>query len=120
MALLLITHDLGVVAEMADSVVVMYGGKVVEAAGVATLFARPRHPYTEGLFRSLPSQGRRGDRLQAIAGSVPSAVHFPSGCRFRDRCPVAEEVCAEREPPLVDVGDGHLVACPVEAPGGSR
>ena len=115
MSVLLITHDLGVVAEMADEVVVMYAGKVVETADVMTLYKRHRHPYTEGLFHSLPATGEPHARLQAIEGNVPSAFAFPSGCRFRDRCPVAEPRCAEDDPPLVDIGEGHQIACWVRA-----
>jgi oligopeptide/dipeptide ABC transporter ATP-binding protein len=116
MSVLLITHDLGVIAEMADDVVVMYAGKVVESADVKTLFKGHVHPYTEGLFNSLPSQETRQARLQAIEGNVPTAFSFPSGCRFRDRCPLAEPVCAEAEPPLVELTPGHEVACYVRAP----
>lgn len=110
MAVLLITHDLGVVAEMADEVVVMYAGKVVERAPVEPLFAQPTHPYTRGLFASLPRIDRHDDRLQAIEGNVPSPVNFPTGCRFRDRCPLAFERCTE-EPPLVEIQPGHWAAC---------
>jgi len=110
MALLLITHDLGVVAEMADEVVVMYAGRVIERAGVDELFARPAHPYTRGLFASLPRVDRQDDELRAIEGNVPSPTDFPSGCRFRDRCPLAFERCTE-EPPLAEVAAGHQSAC---------
>ncbi len=116
MAVLLITHDLGVIAEMADRVIVMYAGKVVEAAPVRALFHDHRHPYTEGLFNSLPSLERRKERLATIEGNVPTAFEFPSGCRFRDRCPLAEERCAAEEPPLVEVAPGHETACHVRAP----
>ncbi|MCI0588428.1 MAG: ABC transporter ATP-binding protein [Planctomycetes bacterium] len=110
MAILLITHNLGVVAELADSVAVLYAGKVVERAPVATLFARPAHPYTVGLFRSLPDLQDPGKRFEPIPGSVPPPTRFPMGCRFRDRCPIAAEVCAE-EPRLREIEPGHLVAC---------
>ena len=109
--LLLITHDLGVVAETADHVAVMYAGKICESAPVAELFERPRHPYTVGLFASLPDPER--SRLASIPGSVPSALDWPSGCRFRTRCPLATALCAEAEPQPRAVGDRsqHEVAC---------
>ncbi len=112
MSILMITHDLGVVAEVSDHVVVMYAGNVVEYADVTTLFVEPRHPYTLGLFRSLPDlDAPRGERLPTIPGMVPSPLKFPSGCRFRTRCPFATERCSAEKPPLKDVGGGHLVAC---------
>jgi peptide/nickel transport system ATP-binding protein len=110
MALLLITHDLGVVAEMADDVVVMYAGKVVERAPVEALFAEPSHPYTRGLFGSLVRVDRSNERLQAIEGNVPPPTNFPSGCRFRTRCPYVQQKCLE-EPPLTEVAAGHYSAC---------
>ncbi|MBL9092389.1 MAG: ABC transporter ATP-binding protein [Planctomycetaceae bacterium] len=109
-AVLLITHDLGVVAETADDVVVMYAGKVAEQGDVHSVFAKPSHPYTIGLFKSLPRVDRSDDRLQAIPGNVPSPTKFPEGCRFRTRCPLAVAKCTE-EPPLIDVGGGHRSAC---------
>ena len=113
MSMLLITHDLGVVAETAHHVAVMYAGKVVEYSEVNELFARPQHPYTIGLFRSLPDLAVEGERLNTIPGIVPSAFNFPSGCRFRTRCPIATDRCAEEEPLLVPLKDGgeHTVAC---------
>jgi peptide/nickel transport system ATP-binding protein len=114
MSVLLITHDLGVIAEVADHVAVMYAGKVVEYAGVEELFERPRHPYTIGLFRSLPHLAAPGERLHAIPGTVPSAFRFPSGCRFRTRCPLATELCAAEEPELAPVEGStakHTAAC---------
>ncbi|MCA8969416.1 MAG: ABC transporter ATP-binding protein [Planctomycetes bacterium] len=125
LSVLLITHDLGVVAETCDDVVVMYAGKVIESADVRRLYKHYKHPYTEGLFRSLPATGKPHARLQAIEGNVPTAFNFPSGCRFRDRCPLAEERCAKEEPPLVEIEPGHEVACWVRAPqhtaaGGAR
>ena len=110
MAILLITHDLGVVAELADEVVVMYAGKVIEQAPVHELFNNPRHPYTLGLFASLPRVDETKSRLETIEGSVPPATHFPEGCRFRERCPWAGPDCT-REPPLLPIGGGHTVAC---------
>lgn len=115
MALLLITHDLGVVAEMADEVAVMYAGKIVERAPVVELFDNPRHPYTVGLFGSLPRIDRKQGKLLTIEGSVPAATRFPDGCRFRERCPWAGEIC-KQEPPLIPLGtpssnSTHLAAC---------
>ena len=115
MSVLLITHDLGVVAETAHHVAVMYAGKVVEYATAEELFGRPRHPYTIGLFRSLPDLAQPGERLQTIPGIVPSAFRFPSGCRYRTRCPIAREECARSEPPLEPLPDAaggvHTAAC---------
>ena len=110
MSMLLITHDLGVVAETCTSVAVMYAGKLAEYGPVEKIFSDPRHPYTHGLFRSLPSLTQRKRSLEVIPGSVPSPLDFPSGCRFRPRCPLAQEVCGE-EPSLREVGPGHLSAC---------
>jgi oligopeptide/dipeptide ABC transporter ATP-binding protein len=110
MSILLITHDLGVVAETCDRVAVMYAGKIVEQAKVKDLFARPRHPYTHGLFRSLPAFAESKGALAAIPGSVPSPLNFPTGCRFRTRCPMAVEIC-EEEPLLREIEMGHLAAC---------
>ena len=110
MSVLLITHDLGVVAETCDRVAVMYAGKVVESAHVSLLFERPKHPYTHGLFRSLPTLGERKQQLAVIPGAVPSPLDFPSGCRFRTRCSMAQEICKE-EPPLREIEPNHLAAC---------
>ena len=113
MSMLLITHDLAVVAETAHHVAVMYAGKVVEYSPVEELFANPRHPYTIGLFRSLPDLASEGERLETIPGIVPSAYSFPSGCRFRTRCPIATDRCASEEPALLNLeaGKEHTVAC---------
>jgi oligopeptide/dipeptide ABC transporter ATP-binding protein len=110
MAVLLITHNLGVVAQMADRVAVMYAGKVVETAPVRALFRRPLHPYTRGLFASLPDLRDPDKALVPIPGVVPRPEAMPSGCRFRDRCPLAGEVCAQ-DPPLVEREAGHAAAC---------
>jgi len=110
-AILLITHDLGVVAESAHDVAVMYAGKIVEQGSVAQLFAAPQHPYTRGLFRSLPSFARRGEPLHTITGVVPPATNFPAGCRFAPRCAHAFARCTTVAPPLVEVQDGHRAAC---------
>jgi oligopeptide/dipeptide ABC transporter ATP-binding protein len=112
MALLLITHDLGVVAEQADEVAIMYGGKIVERASARAIFTKPFHPYTVGLLNSLPGTGRqKKKRLDAIPGVVPNPLHLPSGCRFRDRCPRAADLCAQVEPELIEKEPGHPVAC---------
>jgi peptide/nickel transport system ATP-binding protein len=111
MALLLITHDLGVVAEQADDVAIMYAGRIVEQAPVATLFESPLHPYTQALLRSMPTLGRHAERLETIPGQVPSLTRLPSGCAFRDRCPQAIEACAAAVPPLEDRPAGRRVAC---------
>jgi oligopeptide/dipeptide ABC transporter ATP-binding protein len=111
MAVLLITHDLGIVAEQADAVAVMYAGKIVERAAPARLFWRAMHPYTIGLLNSMPGRAPPKTRLEAIPGMVPSPLDWPSGCHFRDRCPRADATCAQAEPPLVEIEPGHHVAC---------
>ena len=113
MSVLLITHDLGVVAENADDVVVMYAGRVVEKASVGELFEKPMHPYTEGLLRSLPRLGDRRKRLEVIGGSVPDPLNFPTGCRFHPRCPLGcdDEQCRTSEPVLTELEGGRGVAC---------
>jgi peptide/nickel transport system ATP-binding protein len=110
MSVLLITHDLGVVAETCDRVAVMYAGKVVESAPVELLFERPKHPYTHGLFRSLPTLGERKAKLAVIPGAVPSPLDFPSGCRFRTRCSFVQEACKD-EPTLREISPNHFAAC---------
>ena len=113
MAIMLITHAMGVVAETAQRVVVMYAGKIVEEAPVGELFKRPRHPYTQGLIRSIPRLDRAGRkaRLEAIPGVVPSLVDPPPGCRFAPRCSFALPACTRAMPPLREVAPGHKVAC---------
>ena len=135
MSILLITHDLGVVAENADVVAVMYASRVVEFAKVEDLFDRPQHPYTEGLFRSVPKLGKESERLETIPGQVPNPARFPSGCKFHPRCPRTRllaaqaagadvmtirtggetakvmRVCAQHEPALREVQTGHWAAC---------
>lgn len=111
MALLLISHDLGVVAHLADRVAVMYGGHVVEQATTADLFDRPRHPYTAALLAAAPPPTRKVDRLPAIRGAVPSATRWPSGCRFHPRCPHAWDRCTEELPTLLAAGPGHVARC---------
>ncbi|MCG0239108.1 MAG: ABC transporter ATP-binding protein [Firmicutes bacterium] len=115
MAIMLITHDLGVVAEMCERVVVMYAGKVVEEADVVSLFKQPLHPYTEGLLQSIPRLDEDRERLHVIEGVVPNPLNMPQGCRFHPRCPYAIDKCREVEPPLEPVGDGRMVACHVAA-----
>lgn len=111
MAVMLITHDLGVVAETCERVVVMYAGRVVERASSDELFANPRHPYTAGLLRSIPGARGRGERLQTIPGMVPNLAELGVGCRFRDRCDRAVGVCSGSDPELVQLGGGRAVAC---------
>jgi len=111
MAMILITHDLGIVAEQADRAVVMYCGRVVESAPVTDLFARPGHPYTRGLLQCIPPLGLVHERLQAIPGTVPSPALWIEGCRFADRCPDRQPACTESRPRIRKVGEGHEVAC---------
>jgi oligopeptide/dipeptide ABC transporter ATP-binding protein len=112
MSILLITHDLGVVAENATHVVVMYAGKVVESSPVREIFARPMHPYTRGLLESIP-RARRDEhrRLRTIEGLVPDLRKLPPGCRFADRCVLRVERCSREEPPLAEVAPGRQSAC---------
>jgi peptide/nickel transport system ATP-binding protein len=112
-AIMLITHAMGVVAETAQRVAVMYAGKIIEEAPVEELFARPRHPYTQGLIRSIPRLDKAGikTRLAAIPGTVPSLADLPPGCRFAPRCGFAMPVCIRAVPPLREVAPGHKVAC---------
>lgn len=110
-AVILITHDLGVVAEMADHVVVMYAGQVVESTNADDLFATPIHPYTKALMDAIPSLEEEKEVLYAIPGTVPDAAAYPVGCRFADRCPIAQDSCREKMPLLREVQPGHLVRC---------
>ncbi len=117
MAIILITHDLGVVAEMADEVAVMYAGRVVERAPGAAMFDDPQHPYTLGLLGSMPRIEQTRDRLLAIEGAVPPPFALPAGCRFHPRCVFAEPACEAQDQALRSVAAQHLVACrraPVE------
>jgi peptide/nickel transport system ATP-binding protein len=114
MAVMLITHAMGVVAETAQRVVVMYAGKVIEEAPVGELFEHPRHPYTQGLIRSIPridTAATQKPRLEAIAGVVPKLIEPPEGCRFAPRCKFAMDICRAATPPLREVAPGHKVAC---------
>jgi oligopeptide/dipeptide ABC transporter ATP-binding protein len=115
LALLLITHDLGVVAEMADRVAVMYAGRIVEEGPVKPLFAEPKHPYTRGLMSSIPG-GAPGARLRAIQGSVPPLGELPPGCSFTPRCPNRFEPCPTAHPGITDFGDGRTVKCYLHGP----
>ena len=111
MAIMLITHDLGVVAEMCERVVVMYGGKVVEEGDAVSIFKSPLHPYTEGLLKSVPRMDEDVEKLHVIEGVVPNPLHLPAGCRFHPRCPVAVDKCKEAQPALEKVAEGRYVAC---------
>jgi peptide/nickel transport system ATP-binding protein len=114
-AIILITHDLGVVAETCDEVAVMYAGEIVERAPVEAVFARPGHPYTVGLLGSIPRLDRRTGRLATVEGRVPDMTTLPAGCRFAPRCPFAREICVRAPPPLVPIGEAHWTRC-VRAP----
>lgn len=114
-SVILITHDLGVIAEMAERVAVMYAGEIVEQTDVSTIFDQPLHPYTQGLLGSIPVLGKRKERLEVIPGSVPNLVNLPSGCRFAPRCKArlkhGLQICTELKPDLIRSTDGHLVRC---------
>ena len=110
-AIMMITHNLGIVAELCDYVYVMYAGKIMEQANIFDIFEAPRHPYTFGLLGSIPRLGESRDRLFTIRGMVPNLLNLPSGCRFCPRCDRAMRICQEREPELMDLGDGHRVRC---------
>jgi len=110
-AIILITHDLGVIAELADDVIVMYAGKVVERCAVPRLFAEPQHPYTIGLLGSIPRLDLEQERLSAIEGFVPDAAAMPEGCRFHPRCPFSIEKCRQEEPALAEIAPNHFAAC---------
>jgi len=113
MSILLITHDLGIVAERAEDVAVMYASRIVEVADAQRLFAEPLHPYTQGLLQSLPRLGFEGKRLHKISGNVPDPLHFPSGCKFHPRCPIGcdDNRCQTAEPQLREVQPNRSVAC---------
>jgi oligopeptide/dipeptide ABC transporter ATP-binding protein len=120
-ALIMITHDLGVVADIADDVMVMYAGKAAEKASKNDIFYRPHHPYTKGLLESIPNSSAAGDRLKPITGQPPSLIRLPSGCAFHPRCAYVMDRCLTEQPPLAPVGDDglHVSACwlPVTAAG---
>ncbi|MFW6035869.1 MAG: ABC transporter ATP-binding protein [Halothermotrichaceae bacterium] len=111
MSIMMITHDLGVIAEISDRVAVMYAGKVIEYTDVKTLFNNPKHPYTWGLLNSIPRLDKDEDKLNAIPGVVPSSEDFPRGCKYNTRCPLASEKCYEQDPKLEEIESGHKVRC---------
>ena len=111
MAMLLITHDLGVVAEVADYVIVMYAGKIIEQAPVVELFKNPKHPYTKGLLEAKPVINQRKEELYTIPGQVPNLVNLKPSCYFSDRCAHCMSICTEKAPPIKQIGDSHNVAC---------
>jgi oligopeptide/dipeptide ABC transporter ATP-binding protein len=111
MGIVLITHDLGVVADIADRVIVMYAGKSMEGAPTEVILTRPSHPYTAGLIKSIPKLGEETDRLYNIDGMVPDIRHMPTGCRFCTRCPLADEYCREEEPEIREIEPDHYVRC---------
>ena len=110
-AIILITHDLGIVAQVAQNVVVMYAGEAVEYADVNAIFEKPLHPYTEGLLKSIPVMGEKRERLYSIEGMVPNQKNYPKGCRFAPRCEYAMEICQECKPELTDMEGGRRVRC---------
>jgi oligopeptide/dipeptide ABC transporter ATP-binding protein len=114
-SIILITHDLGVVAELAERVAVMYAGRIVEQADVKALFAQPLHPYTQGLMGSIPVLGKTKDRLEVIPGSVPNLINLPPGCRFASRCRARVEhnlqICTQAEPDLIEISPKHVIRC---------
>jgi peptide/nickel transport system ATP-binding protein len=114
-AIILITHDLGVVAELCDEVAVMYAGEIVERAPVHALFAAPQHPYTVGLLGSIPRLNGSVEELPVIDGMVPNMNTLPAGCRFAPRCPFVEEICTQAQPPLTSIGQSHSSRC-IRAP----
>jgi len=110
-ALILITHDLGVVAQVCDKILVMYAGNLVEYGDVETIFKEPKHPYTKALLACIPVMGMEKGSLSAIEGNVPNALNFPSGCRYHTRCPNVTPLCKELAPQLIGIDDGAKVAC---------
>ncbi|RLE33848.1 ABC transporter ATP-binding protein [Candidatus Acetothermia bacterium] len=117
-SVLWITHNLGVIAELCDRVVVMYAGNVVEIADVEEIFFHPLHPYTQKLLKAIPSAQTVGGKLEEIPGTVPKLINPPSGCRFHPRCPAATDTCREEKPPMIEVRAGHFVACHLYGSGG--
>jgi len=119
-SIMLITHDLGVIAQMVERVLVFYAGQIVERARISDLFNRPKHPYTEGLIRSIPRVGKKRKRLDTIPGIVPSPFDFPDGCRFSPRCEESMEICEEKQPAEIVVGKGHQARCWLNVKEGDR
>lgn len=111
MSIIMITHDLGVIAEMSNRVAVMYAGNIIEYTDTITLFSNPKHPYTKGLLKLLPKKYEKNPRLEAIPGNVPSSFNFPKGCKFHPRCPFSDERCMEEEPITKEVEKAHWVCC---------
>ncbi|MFD0681155.1 MULTISPECIES: ABC transporter ATP-binding protein [unclassified Paenibacillus] len=111
MSIMLITHDLGVVAEMADRVAVMYAGKVMEEGDVRSIFHNPQHPYTQGLIKSIPHMGQKNEKLYSISGTVPSISSMPDGCRFSPRCPDAADICRQKEPEMMQACHNGKARC---------
>ena len=111
MGLILITHDLGVVADVADRIAVMYAGRIVEQADVRDIYAKPAHPYTKGLLDSIPRLDLKGQELSAIGGLPPNLMHIPPGCAFNPRCTMAQDICRRDRPELVEVGPHRKAAC---------
>ena len=111
MSMIMITHDLGVVAEIAERVAVMYAGRIVETSQVVPLFTNPSHPYTWGLLGSMPWVDREQERLSPIAGIVPNPFEYPAGCKYSTRCPLVDDKCRQQEPDLIEVEPGHFSAC---------
>ena len=110
-SMILITHDLGIVSETCSSVAIMYAGEIVEYGTLEHIFNDPRHPYTQGLFRSLPSLHRKVRRLEPIPGLMPDPMALPTGCKFHPRCPAAQDRCAKEQPGLYEAAPGHQVRC---------
>jgi len=110
-SILIITHDFGIVSEIADKIAVMYAGKIVETGDVYQIFENPSHPYTLMLIEALPRITKKEGRLKVIPGTVPNLINPPSGCRFHPRCPFATEVCSKEEPQFAKIEEGHFVAC---------
>ena len=116
---MLITHNLGIVAEICDEVIVMYAGRVVERGTLRDIFENPVHPYTKGLMASMPTLSSSKDELYTIPGNVPIVKNFAKGCRFADRCSIAKEHCKDKLPEMIQVGENHFVQCGCAAEGGN-
>ena len=111
MAIIIITHDLGVVAELCDRVIVMYAGTACESGSVRDIFYSPSHEYTKGLLRSIPQRAEVGERLRSISGAPINLLHLPKGCPFAPRCEEAMKICLREPAPLTEIGDGHTARC---------